>query len=84
MTSVYRHNYYGASHEPMGNEAWFCNCCGASYIAKPKPDAKVSPAHKGIRVWAGAVGAPYKGPKQTVDHLVTRNGTITVSVRHDF
>ncbi len=82
-TAIYRQEYYGAPRlRENGN--WFAWCCGATYIPKPKPNTKVSGSHKGIKVWAGAVGEPYKGKKQTVDHVVTRNGTITVSVRHDF
>lgn len=81
---IYSHSYYGVSVNPINRGGWFANCCGATYISRPKPNAKVTGTHKGIKVWAGAVGKPYKGKKQTVDHVVTRNGTITVSVRHDW
>ncbi len=85
MTKVYTQTYYGVSNQPIRDKSlWFSHCCGATFIPEPTEKVNVRGSHKGIKVWPGAIGKPYKGRKQQVDHVVTRNGTLTVSVRHEF
>ena len=61
--------------------SWFANCCGASY-PKITDKTKITATQKGFRVFDGAFGQEYEGRKQSVKHIHTKNGTITLSIRH--
>ncbi len=69
----------GKRQAPSG---FFANCCGATYTKTITEKTKVSAGHKGIRVFEKEIGTPYQGDKQSLHHVKTRNGTITVSIRH--
>lgn len=72
---------YKANSNRMADRVWFANCCGATY-SKVTPKTNTQGGHKGIKVWDGAIGTEYKGEKQSLTHVKTRNGTISVSIRH--
>ena len=72
------YNFYGTR---KANSSWFASCCGARY-SKVTDKTKFQQGHKGILVFDGAVGKEYKGTKQSLTHVKTKNGTITVGIRH--
>jgi hypothetical protein len=69
----------GKSQAPSG---FFADCCGATYTKTISDKTNVYATHKGIRVFDQEFGTPYQGNKQSLHHVKTRNGTITVSIRH--
>lgn len=75
---IYYSGYYGTT-EASGS--WFSSCCGARYVKKPSK-ANMTNSYRGIRVAVGAVHEPYVGPKQCVDVVQTKNGPLTIGVRH--
>ncbi len=64
------------------DSSWFANCCGATYVHKVSEKTKFNAPHKGIRVFSGIHGKEYEGTKQFLKHIKTRNGDITVNIRH--
>ena len=56
-----------------------CQCCGMSYEYKDIPKT-IRSAGKGIRVLYGEHGRQRKTEKLSVDHVKTKNGTITVVI----
>jgi hypothetical protein len=61
---------------------WFGYCCGARY--RPKATAKTLYAtYRGIRVAPGKVGRPVNTPgrKDSLHHVETKNGFITIKIR---
>lgn len=63
---------------------WFADCCGATYKWHPDEKTKVTALHKGILVFDRIIGKEYKGKKQDVSHIKTRNGNLTICIRHTY
>jgi len=77
--TIHQLGYYGdTAVSPSGH---FSFCCGATYQKKITEKTKFTAAHKGIRVFDGLKHTPYVGPVMQLDHIKTRNGDITVSIR---
>ena len=60
----------------------FCGCCGSSYAQNLNGRANPAINAKGIKLMLGAIGKEQKGPKINIDHVKTKNGYVTVSIRH--
>jgi hypothetical protein len=59
---------------------WFSNCCGARY--RPKATAKTFYSRfRGIRVAPGKIGNPRATEIQSLHHVETKNGPITIQIR---
>jgi hypothetical protein len=79
-TNIYD-SLYGSG--TIGVRDWLCNCCGArAKEAGSMPD--MTKNKRGILVAAGLIHAPYQGDKVEVTTIQTKNGPLTVSVRHVF
>lgn len=79
MNKIYTVSYYGSQNE--ASSTWFGHCCGAKYVKNPTP-VNLKKGYRGIRIAVGEVVPAYKGPKQSIDVINTRNGPLTVGIRH--
>ena len=66
----------------IAESTWLSGCCGAGWVKNPTEKTSLRRTHKGIRLIVGKHEEPYSGPKQHVDIVETKNGTITVGIRH--
>ena len=64
------------------NPTWamFAACCGANYVQESTEKTRVYTG-KGIRVFAGHVGAGKNTAKSEYNHINTKNGPLTIAVR---
>ena len=68
---------------------WFASCCGASYqtlynLDGSRNNKKNTINRKGITIYDGIIGGKRKGRANTVDHIKTRNGDLTVVIRGEW
>lgn len=68
--------------EDSWNPQWFmfASCCGANYVQETTEKTRVYTG-KGIRVYAGHVGAGKNTSKAEYKHINTKNGPLTVAAR---
>lgn len=71
-------NYHGIG--PDYNH-WLSDCCGARFVAKPKPTINLRRPHVGIRIVNGIVNDECDDPVYFVKHLQTKAGPLTVGIR---
>jgi hypothetical protein len=57
-------------------------CSGATYSKRISANTNFRNSMRGIRILDGAVGKEGLCAKTDLKHVVTKNGTITVVVRH--
>lgn len=69
--------------DTIGVRDWLCTCCGARAKEAGK-EVDMTKNKRGILVAAGLIHAPYQGDKVEVTTIQTKNGPLTVSVRHVF
>lgn len=81
-TNLYRQPQYGENSlvKVWAGSSFPFNCCGATYrSSRSKPTALVNT--KGILVVTAKVGVAGEIDGHIVDHVETREGVITVSIR---
>lgn len=81
---IYKSRLYGRNKFEPADKSWFSWCCGARYSPNVTSRTNFQAGHLGIRVFEGIVGEEYVGPKQQLKHIKTRNGDLTVSIRHEY
>ncbi len=75
---IYEYNY----NDPAPH-SWFSNCCGAKYYKTLTEKSKERIMQsRFITVALGDQIPEYSDDKTEVVHVKTKNGTITVKVRH--
>jgi hypothetical protein len=80
MSKIYKENYYGGHEEAPST--WFSFCCGARYIKNPTK-TNMTRGYRGIRVAVGdnIIDAGVR-KKQEISVVQTKNGLLTIGVRH--
>lgn len=56
-----------------------CDCCGSNYLGESPKEMENK---WGIAVALGKVGEEFSNQYQTIKHVKTKNGTITISTRN--
>lgn len=81
MSKIYEYGHYGRC-DKEAHGTWFSNCCGAKYIKEPNK-TNMTRGYRGIRVAVGDnIIAAGEHKKQTVNIVNTKNGPLTIGVRH--
>lgn len=81
MSKIYKFDEYRKDSLKEAPSTWFSNCCGAKYIKEPT-QANMTRGYRGIRVAVGEILKPGVNKKQTVNVVNTKNGPLTIGVRH--
>lgn len=71
------YDWYG----DQARSSWFGRCCGAMYQKNVTDKTNLYSGHKGIKILSGIYGQEYNGPVQSLTHVQTRNGPLTISIR---
>lgn len=66
-------------NENVVESSYPCYCCGMGALVKT---AKTTRNTKGIKVIGGHIGKAGKYLSNTVSHITTKNGPLTIVIRH--
>lgn len=81
-----RYNWNTYKVEPRYDDIFpldtICACCGSQYRTMPTKSGNYAP--KGLALYEGYVGTAGEHPKNTIAHIETKNGPLTIVSRRSW